>query len=54
MFGPVASDPTVSRLTDTLATVGGKALTAIRATRAKVRSHVRELAADCIPDADGR
>ncbi|GAA2273491.1 hypothetical protein GCM10010368_48630 [Streptomyces roseiscleroticus] len=34
VFGPVASDPTVSRLLDTLAAGGTRALTAIRAARA--------------------
>jgi hypothetical protein len=54
VFGPVASDPTVSRLIDTLATDGGKALTVIRAARAEVRSRVWKLAADRAPDAEGR
>ncbi|MFF3849660.1 IS1380 family transposase [Streptomyces sp. NPDC002328] len=54
VFGLVASDPTVSRLIDTLATVGGKALTAIRAARAEVRGHVWKLAADRAPDAGGQ
>lgn len=54
VFGPVASDPTVSRLIGTLATAGGKAPTAIRAARAEVRSRVWELAAGRAPDADGR
>lgn len=40
VFGPVASDPAVSRLIDTLATVGGKALTVMRAARAEVRGHI--------------
>lgn len=40
VFGPVASDPTVSRLIDTLAASGEKALRAIRAARAEVRRHV--------------
>lgn len=30
MFGPVASDPTVSRLVDTLAAAGPRALAAVR------------------------
>lgn len=34
VFGPVASDPTVSRLVDTLAGSGKRALTAIRRARA--------------------
>ncbi|MFE5189910.1 IS1380 family transposase [Streptomyces sp. NPDC056628] len=54
VFGPVASDPTVSRLIDTLATTGGKALPAIRAARTEVRSRVWRLAAGRAPDADGR
>ncbi|WP_438453266.1 IS1380 family transposase [Streptomyces asiaticus] len=54
VFGPVASDPTVSRLIDTLAGSGEKALTAIRAARSEVRKHVWELAVDQAPDADGQ
>ncbi|MFE5407209.1 IS1380 family transposase, partial [Streptomyces sp. NPDC056580] len=54
VFGPVASGPTVSRLIDTLATTGGKALTALRAARTEVRSRVWRLAAGRAPDADGR
>ncbi len=50
VFGPVASDPTVSRLIDTLATAGGKALIAIRAARAEVRNDVWELTAGRAPD----
>ncbi|MFI9082399.1 transposase, partial [Streptomyces sioyaensis] len=46
VFGPVASDPTVTRLIDTLAASGGKALTAIRAARSEVRQRVWELAGD--------
>ena len=38
MFGPVAYDPTVSRLLDTLARSGPKALAAIRSTRAQARA----------------
>jgi hypothetical protein len=53
MFGPVASDPTVSRLIDTLAAAGPKALTAIRSARAEVRSRVWELAGADGPAADG-
>jgi hypothetical protein len=37
VFGPVASDPTVSRLIDTLAASGEKALTALRAARSEFR-----------------
>ncbi len=54
VFGPVASDPTVSRLIDSLAAAGPKALTAIRSARAEVRSHVWELAGPNAPGADGR
>ena len=54
MFGPVASDPTVSRLIGTLATTGEKALTAIRSARSEVRGRVWELSAGRAPDADGR
>ncbi|MFF1744539.1 IS1380 family transposase [Streptomyces mirabilis] len=54
VFGPVASDPTVSRMIDTLASSGEKALTAIRAARSEVRRHVWELAGDRAPDAGGQ
>ena len=50
LFGPVASDPTVSRLIDTLAASGEKALTAIRTARSEVRRRVWELADDRAPD----
>ncbi|MFJ4380446.1 IS1380 family transposase [Streptomyces albidoflavus] len=53
LFGPVASDPTVSRLIDTLAASGGKALQAIRYARSEVRQHVWSLAGESAPDADG-
>ncbi|MFG2261109.1 IS1380 family transposase [Streptomyces mirabilis] len=53
VFGPVASDPTVSRLIDVLAAAGPKALTAIRSARAEVRSRVWELAGVRSPAADG-
>lgn len=53
VFGPVASDPTVSRLVDALAAAGPKALTAIRSARAEVRSRVWELAGADGPAADG-
>ncbi|WP_328760502.1 IS1380 family transposase [Streptomyces sp. NBC_00271] len=53
VFGPVASDPTVSRLIDALAAAGPKALTAIRSARAEVRSRVWELAGVRSPAADG-
>lgn len=51
VFGPVADDPTVSRLIDTLAASGEKALTAIRTARSEVRRRVWELADDRAPNA---
>ncbi|MFJ5035044.1 IS1380 family transposase [Streptomyces sp. NPDC088560] len=54
VFGPVASDPTVSRLIDTLASGGKRALAAIRTARAEVREHVWTLAGEKAPDADGQ
>ncbi|MFE3238569.1 transposase, partial [Kitasatospora indigofera] len=54
VFGPVASDPTVSRLVDTLATAGPRALTAIRRARAEVRERVWKLAGADAPDAGGQ
>jgi hypothetical protein len=53
VFGPVASDPTVSRLVDTLAASEEKALRAIRAARAEVRRRVWRLAGREAPDAGG-
>ncbi|MFF7899612.1 IS1380 family transposase [Streptomyces sp. NPDC088817] len=53
VFGPVASDPTVSRLVDTLAASGEKALRAIRAARAEARERAWQLAERNAPDADG-
>ncbi|MEV0495923.1 IS1380 family transposase [Streptomyces atratus] len=53
VFGPVASDPTVSRLVDVLAASGEKALRAIRAARAEVRESVWQSAEGKAPDADG-
>ncbi|TMZ53287.1 IS1380 family transposase, partial [Klebsiella pneumoniae] len=53
VFGPVASDPTVSRLIDTLAAAGPKALSAIRAARAEARERVWKLAGTAAPDAAG-
>jgi hypothetical protein len=44
VFGPVASDPTVSRLVDTLAAAGPKALSAIQPARAETRERVWSLA----------
>ncbi|WP_431949525.1 IS1380 family transposase [Actinacidiphila sp. bgisy167] len=54
VFGPVASDPTVSRLIDTPAAGGKRALTAIRAARAHVREHVWQVAGPAAPDAAGQ
>lgn len=54
LFGPVASDPTVSRLVDTLAAAGSGALTAIRTARAEVRDRIWKLAGSDAPHADGQ
>ena len=54
LFGPVASDPTVSRLIDRLAGDTTKALTAIRAARAIAREHAWTLAGPAAPGADGQ
>ncbi|MDH6123066.1 hypothetical protein ABH930_007441 [Kitasatospora sp. GAS204A] len=54
VFGPVASDPTVSRLVETLAAAGPRALTAIRRARAEVRERVWKLAGTDAPDAGGQ
>lgn len=53
VFGPVASDPTVSRLIDTRAAAGPTALHSIRAALAEVREHVRDLAKNAARDATG-
>jgi hypothetical protein len=53
VFGPVASDPTVSRLIDTLAAGGQRALNPIRSARSQVRQHVWKLAGQTAPDATG-
>ncbi|WTC20997.1 IS1380 family transposase [Streptomyces cellulosae] len=53
VFGPVASDPTVSRLVDALAASGEKALTAIRSARAEARGRVWKLADTHAPDTGG-
>ncbi|MGW6769697.1 transposase, partial [Streptomyces sp. NPDC055037] len=53
VFGPAASDPTVSRLIGVLAAAGPRALTAIRSARAEVRSRVWGLAGANGPAADG-
>lgn len=54
VFGPVASDPTFSRLVETLAAAGPRALTAIRHARAEVRERVWKLAAADAPNAGGQ
>ncbi|MFE9825177.1 IS1380 family transposase [Streptomyces sp. NPDC005791] len=54
VFGPVASDPTVSRLIDKLAAAGPKALTAIRSARAEVRERAWGLAGTSSPDTTGQ
>ncbi|WP_329430908.1 IS1380 family transposase [Streptosporangium sp. NBC_01495] len=53
LFGPVASDPTVSRLVKTLADAGPKALRAIRAARAAARARAWTLAGERAPGAGG-
>ena len=50
VFGNVASDPTVSRLIDTLAADAQSALAAINTARAAVRARVWELAGTDAPD----
>jgi hypothetical protein len=52
-FGPVASDPTVSRLVDTLDRAGPRALAAIRRARSEVRERVWHLADKAAPHAGG-
>lgn len=54
VFGPVASDPTVSRLVGQLASGGKRVLAALRTDRAEVREHVWKLAGDAAPDAGGQ
>ncbi|MGO4630385.1 IS1380 family transposase [Streptomyces sp. 2RAF24] len=54
VFRPVASGPTVSRLIDTLAAAGPKALHAIRAARAEARERVWNVAKTAAPDATGQ
>ncbi|MGH3862261.1 IS1380 family transposase, partial [Actinokineospora sp.] len=51
VFGPVASDPTVSRTIDALAKDAPRALAAIDAARAVARARVWERAGDHAPDA---
>jgi hypothetical protein len=50
VFGPVASDPTVSRLIDTLAADAPAALAAINAARAAARRTAWSLAGEHAPD----
>ena len=52
VFGRVASDPTVSRLIDTLAADADRALAAIEGARAAARAQVWTLAGDHAPDHD--
>jgi hypothetical protein len=53
LFGPVASDPTVSRLVDRLAADPARALKAIRAARSTARERAWALAGQNAPGADG-
>ncbi len=53
LFGPVASDPVVSRLVGRLAAGAPRALRAIRAARAAARQRAWDLAGDAAPGADG-
>jgi Transposase DDE domain group 1 len=53
LFGPVASDPVISRLVSQLAREAPRALTAIRAARAAAREQAWDLAGQAAPGADG-
>ena len=53
LFGPVASDPVVSRLVSLLAADAPRALTAIRAARATARQRAWALGGDAAPGAGG-
>src|SRR6516164_426086 len=53
LFGPVASDPVVSRLVTRLAGDAPRALKVIRAARAAARQQAWEMAGDAAPGADG-
>jgi hypothetical protein len=53
LYGPVASDPVVSRLITALAADSPRALKAIRAVRAAARDRAWRLAGDAAPGADG-
>ena len=50
VYGPVASDPTVSRTIDALAGDAPRVLAAINAARARARAHVWGLAGEHAPD----
>ncbi len=52
VFGPVASDPTVSRTITALAADAPRALAAIRAARAAARARAWDLAGEHAPDHD--
>ena len=54
VFGPVASDPTVSRLIDTLAAAGEKALQAVPRRTLRSPHRAWSLAGENAPDADGQ
>jgi Transposase DDE domain group 1 len=53
LFGPVASDPVISRLVSQLAAEAPRALMAIRAARAAARERAWDLAGRAAPGADG-
>ena len=53
LFGPVASDPVISRLVSQLAREAPRALRAIRAARAAARERAWDLAGRAAPGADG-
>ena len=53
LFGPVASDPVVSRLVTGLAAGAPRALKAIRSARAAARQRAWELAGDAAPGTNG-
>lgn len=54
VFGPVASDPTVSRLIAALAADSPRVLAALRAAQAQARSRAWALAGEQSPDRAGR
>lgn len=54
LFGPIASDPTVSRLIDRLAADPAQSLKAIRAARATARQRAWHLAGPHAPGADSQ